>query len=294
MALLAAEILEMRIAIYTHSVAPSIDGVCRRFTGIVTEMVRQGHEILLFTLEDKPEDLPTERVTFVTIDHMFFPSYPSKKVARPTVRSFMRIYSALQSFQPEILHVVADAFSHVFQLATKLLSLTSSSSNVPCPCVGSFHTDLVDLIKSLNGFFFQKWIVLYKEWSDGLLFDSCATTSESFRRKLKRHWVTCEHIIVTSVDPNTFNADRRSAFLRNAFTFNDANNAITNGNKSKNGGEKVDFWESYQQHIASMKKSKKVVKEASNDDGQFVMCYAGRISNEKKIGVLVDALHLLR
>lgn len=279
----------MKIAIYTHSVAPSIDGVCRRFTAIVTEMVRQGHEILLFTLEDKPEDLPTERVTFVTIDHMFFPSYPSKKVARPTLRSFSRIYSALQSFQPEILHVVADAFSHVFQLATKLLSLTSPLSCIPCPCVGSFHTDLVDLIKSLNGFFFQKWIVLYKEWSDGLLFDSCATTSESFRRKLKRHWVHCEHIIVTSVDPHIFNPDRRSTFLRNAFTFNSSGN-VKNGNSS----EKVDFWSSYQQHIENSQNTKKVDKSALTDDGQFVMVYAGRISNEKKIEVLVDALHLLR
>lgn len=48
----------MRIAIYSHSIAPSIDGVCRRFTAILRELVHQGHDILLFTLEHDPQDLP--------------------------------------------------------------------------------------------------------------------------------------------------------------------------------------------------------------------------------------------
>ena len=55
----------MRLAVYSHSIAPSIDGVCRRFTALLRELVRQGHQVLLFTLEDRPEDLPGELVVGV-------------------------------------------------------------------------------------------------------------------------------------------------------------------------------------------------------------------------------------
>jgi hypothetical protein len=91
----------MRIAIYSHSIAPSIDGVCRRFSAILHELSRQGHETLLFTMEESPEGLPTSTRT-VFLDYMVFPSYPDKKVAKPTLRAFTTMYSALMSFRPEV------------------------------------------------------------------------------------------------------------------------------------------------------------------------------------------------
>lgn len=91
----------MRIAIYSHSIAPSIDGVCRRFTGIIHEMSRAQHQTLLFTLEDAPQDIPSD-TQIVTLDHMVFPNYPEKKVAKPSWRSLQAIFAALRSFQPEV------------------------------------------------------------------------------------------------------------------------------------------------------------------------------------------------
>jgi hypothetical protein len=91
----------MKIAIYSHSIAPSIDGVCRRFTGILHEMEKQGHETILFTMEDEPEDLPASTRT-VTLDHVIFPSYPNKKVAWPTARAFSAIMSTLKKEMPEV------------------------------------------------------------------------------------------------------------------------------------------------------------------------------------------------
>lgn len=93
----------MRIAVYSHSIAPSIDGVCRRFTGILHEMSRQGHPTMLFTLEQFPENVPKDTV-IVTVDHMFFPSYPDKKVARVTLNSVFTIYRALQRFKPDVIY----------------------------------------------------------------------------------------------------------------------------------------------------------------------------------------------
>lgn len=91
----------MKIAIYSHSIAPSIDGVCRRFTAILRELDKEKHEILLFTLEENPQDIPSHIKT-VTLDHMIIPSYPEKKVARPTLATALKTWRALSEFQPDV------------------------------------------------------------------------------------------------------------------------------------------------------------------------------------------------
>mmetsp|Transcript_31266 Transcript_31266/g.68944 ORF Transcript_31266/g.68944 Transcript_31266/m.68944 type:complete len:446 (-) Transcript_31266:85-1422(-) len=229
----------MKIAIYSHSIAPSIDGVCRRFTGILHEMEKQGHETILFTMEDEPEDLPASTCT-VTLDHVIFPSYPNKKVAWPTARAFSAIMSTLAREKPEILHVVADGFSNMFTLAGLWLGI---------PVVGSFHTDILDLLSTHNAFGFQKLLVQTKEAMDSVVLDSCATTSSSFMKKLSSQGVHCEHIIITAVDVITFSPSKKSESLRKEMMFGDA-------------------------------------------DG-FLCVYVGRISNEKRLDVVIDAMQRL-
>ena len=51
------------------------------------------------------------------------------------------------------------------------------------PVVGSFHTDLLDLLTSHGAYDFQKEIFRLKECLDSTLLDSCATTSLSFKVK---------------------------------------------------------------------------------------------------------------
>ena len=160
----------MKIAIYCHSIAPSIDGVCRRFTGILWELVKQKHEVILFTLEDHPQDIPNN-VTIVHLDHMFFPSYPNKKVAKPNVRSVIRIWNAIAKYRPDVIHITADGLSQFFVFPGLLMGI---------PVVGSFHTDIIDLLTTHNATLFQKLCILYKERVDSLVLDSCATTSNSF------------------------------------------------------------------------------------------------------------------
>ena len=161
----------MRIAIYCHSIAPSVDGVCRRFTALLRELDRQGHEIMLFTLEENPEDLPERITEIIFLRHFVMPVYPDKKVALPCVDSVLRIYSALGRFQPDIVHVTSDAVAQTFALIGLILNI---------PVVGSFHTDIIDLIKSHNALAFQRASIYFKETVDGLVLDSCATTSASF------------------------------------------------------------------------------------------------------------------
>lgn len=57
----------------------------------------------------------------------------------------------------QVLHIVADGISQVFECAALLLGI---------PIVASYHTDIIDLIKSHNGFFAQQAMVMYKEAGD--------------------------------------------------------------------------------------------------------------------------------
>lgn len=141
----------------------------------------------------------------------------------------------------QVLHIVADGVSQVFEFAALLLGI---------PIVASYHTDIIDLIKSHNGYAAQQAMVIYKEAGDTWVLDSAATTSLSFQRKLKRQYVPTEYVIRTAVNCTTFSPDRRSQKLRRELMFGDENG--------------------------------------------FLLVYAGRLSTEKRIDVLVQGLERMR
>jgi glycosyltransferase involved in cell wall biosynthesis len=160
----------MKIAIYCHSIAPSIDGVCRRFTGILHELVAENHDVILFTLEEEPEDLP-KLVDVIWLDFFLMPAYPDKRVAKPGLPTFLTIWKALAKHRPDVIHLTADGISQIFALVGFLLGI---------PVVGSFHTDILDLLRSHHANFFQVFCLKLKESIDSFVLDSCATTSVSF------------------------------------------------------------------------------------------------------------------
>jgi glycosyltransferase involved in cell wall biosynthesis len=229
----------MRIAIYCHSIAPSIDGVCRRYTGILEEMCRQGHEILLFTLEEQPEELPAalKKENIVTLPYFFMPAYPDKKVAKPTFVAMYTIYRKLLQFRPEIIHVTSDGIAQMFALTGLLVGV---------PVVGAFHTDIVDLVKSRDANWFQQSCILFKEFVDCRVMNSCATTSKSFSRKLAVQGAKIDHIIHTAVNSKTFHPSKLNKELRSELTF--------------------------------------------GHPEAFLCVYVGRISREKNLEVIVEAL----
>jgi phosphatidylinositol alpha 1,6-mannosyltransferase len=166
--------------------------------------------VLLFTLEDEPEDLPVGLAGVVTLMHMFVPAYPDKKIGRPHVSNLLRIMSAVGAFRPDVIHVTNDALSNTFALVGLLRGV---------PVVGSFHTDLQDLLASHKAHLIQALLTWLKERVDFLLLDSCGTTSVSFLGKLALQGIQCEYVIKTAVNKDVFNPKRRSEALRREMTF---------------------------------------------------------------------------
>eukprot|EP00667_Euglena_gracilis_P006467 EG_transcript_6523 len=207
----------MRIAIYSHSFPPSIDGVCRRISSLVYELLQAGHQLLIFTLEKDLRlldlhGLPTP--PHVTIQSFFPATYPLKRVALPTFLSMWNICRALQAFRPDVLHITVDAMTMPFTLCAHLLRI---------PVAGSIHTDVDKILRSLNK---PEWVVRtgwLLESQDSFFMDSCATTSESYREELQRRWCWVDHVLLTSVNtevfhPNCITAKERQA-IRSRLTF---------------------------------------------------------------------------
>ena len=109
-------------------------------------MKRQGKEVLLFTLEESPQNLP-ENLEVCTLEHMVIPAYPGKKVARPTYTMFLRILNKLKEYRPDVIHVTNDGFSHMFSMAGLMLGIT---------VVGAYHTDLQELLNRHDAAFFYR------------------------------------------------------------------------------------------------------------------------------------------
>ena len=130
--------------------------------------------------------------------------------------------------------------SHMFTIAGILLGI---------PVVGSFHTDLIDLLNTHNALYFQKVLVYVKEAIDSATLDSCATTSKSFAEKLLKQGVKSEHVIITAVDIDVFSPSKRNNAIREELMFGDK-------------------------------------------DG-FLCIYVGRISNEKRLDVIINAVQNL-
>jgi glycosyltransferase involved in cell wall biosynthesis len=168
---------------------------------------------------------------------MIVPSYPDKKVARPSISAITKVWQSCLKYKPEVIHITADGFSHMFSFIGTMINI---------PINGSFHTDLLDLLVTHNANWFQKWCVSTKEQVDSLVLDSCATTSTSFSKKLALQGTHCEHVIITGVDNELFNKDKIKKSLRDEMMFGD-----------KKG---------------------------------FLCVYVGRISREKRLDVMVEAV----
>jgi glycosyltransferase involved in cell wall biosynthesis len=164
------------------------------------------------------------------------------------------------------------------------------------PIVGSFHTDLIDLVSSLNAYEFQKWAILLMEFTDYIILDSCATTSNSFsvrnpcddefyvvnhktkskflcfQEKLRRRGIKCEHIIQTAVNIELFHPGRRNLYVTPYYVY--ANCIFIS--------------------ISTDWAYRSLRREMMFGEDDGILCvYVGRISREKRLDILIEALRQL-
>ena len=118
----------MKIALFTETFLPKVDGIVTRLTKTVEQLVLAGDEVLIFCPEGAPETYMGARV--VGVPAMPLPLYPELKLALPRPS----VSEALEAFDPDLVHVVNPA---VLGLGGIWIAKTKGY-----PLVASYHTHL--------------------------------------------------------------------------------------------------------------------------------------------------------
>ena len=118
----------MRIALFTETFLPKIDGIVTRLKHTVDHLQRLGHSVLVFCPDGGIKEYKGAKI--YGISGISLPMYPELKLAipRPTLRK------ALERFKPDLIHVVNPAVLGVGGIYyAKTLGI---------PLVASYHTHL--------------------------------------------------------------------------------------------------------------------------------------------------------
>jgi len=118
----------LKIALFTETFLPKVDGIVTRLTKTVQHLVAAGDEVLIFCPEGAPETYMGARV--VGVPAMPLPLYPELKLALPRPM----VSDALDGFDPDLVHVVNPA----------VLGLGGiwAAKQKGYPLVASYHTHL--------------------------------------------------------------------------------------------------------------------------------------------------------
>jgi glycosyltransferase involved in cell wall biosynthesis len=118
----------LRIAFFTETFLPKVDGIVTRLTKTLPHLVNAGDQVMVFCPEGAPEHYMGAEV--VGVPAMPLPLYPELKLALPRPA----VAEALERFQPDLVHVVNPA---VLGLGGIWLAKTRGY-----PLVASYHTHL--------------------------------------------------------------------------------------------------------------------------------------------------------
>ncbi|MFL0769314.1 MAG: glycosyltransferase family 4 protein [Prochlorococcus sp.] len=118
----------MKIAFFTETFLPKVDGIVTRLTKTVEHLVKAGDEVIVFCPEGAPSNYMGAKV--IGVPAMPLPLYPELKLALPRPS----VSEALDAFKPDLVHVVNPA---VLGLGGIWLAKTSG-----IPLVASYHTHL--------------------------------------------------------------------------------------------------------------------------------------------------------
>ncbi len=189
----------MRIALFTETFLPKIDGIVTRLCQTITHLQSEGHQVLVVCPEGAPVEYKGAQIHGVS--GFPLPLYPELKMSLPRPS----ITYALDRFQPDIVHVANPAvlgLSGVFY---------SKLRNVPL--VASYHTHLPQYLQyyglgMLEGLLWELLKLVHNQAHLNLC------TSSVMVEELGNHGIQRLALWQRGVDIETFQPSRATAPMR--------------------------------------------------------------------------------
>ncbi|MFN6525767.1 glycosyltransferase family 1 protein [Nostoc sp. ChiSLP03a] len=195
----------MRIALFTETFLPKVDGIVTRLRHTVDHLQRSGNQVLVIAPDGGITEHKGAKVYGVT--GFPLPLYPELKMALPRPA----IGYALEKFKPDIIHVVNPAvlgLSGIFY--SKILKI---------PLVASYHTHLPQYLQHyglgmLEGFLWE----LLKGAHNQAALNLC--TSTAMIEELTAHGIERVDLWQRGVDTELFHPDLASVEMRSRLSQN--------------------------------------------------------------------------
>jgi glycosyltransferase involved in cell wall biosynthesis len=201
----------MRIALFTETFLPKIDGIVTRLKHTVEHLQRLGHQVLVFSPEGGLKEYKGAKIHGVT--GIPLPLYPELKMAfpRPSVGQ------ALEIFKPDLIHVVNPA---ILGLGGIYFAKTMN-----IPLVASYHTHLPQYLQhyglgSLEGLLWELLKLAHNQASLNLC------TSTAMVQELSNHGIERVDLWQRGVDTELFQPDLKSSKMRLKLSQNNPDNPL--------------------------------------------------------------------
>merc|ERR1711991_134813 len=200
----------LKIAFFTETFLPKVDGIVTRLTKTVSHLVEAGDEVVVFCPEGAPSSYMGARA--IGVPAMPLPLYPELKLALPRPA----VSEAIDDFEPDLIHVVNPA---VLGLGGIWLAKTKS-----IPLVASYHTHLPKYLEHYGMGMLEPllWELLKAAHNQALL-NLC--TSTAMVNELKDKGIQRTALWQRGVDTYSFRPDLRSEKMRDKLfgKYKDAN-----------------------------------------------------------------------
>ncbi|MBD2257668.1 glycosyltransferase family 1 protein [Pseudanabaena sp. FACHB-2040] len=189
----------MRIALFTETFLPKVDGIVTRLKHTVEHLQRSGDQVLVFSPEGGLREYKGAKIHGVS--GMAFPLYPELKLALPRPS----IGEALEQFNPDLIHVVNPA---VLGLAGIYYS-----KSLNLPLMASYHTHLPKYLEHyglgmLEGVMWELIKAMHNQAQLNLV------TSTAMRSELSEHGVERVEVWQRGVDTELFRPELASEEMR--------------------------------------------------------------------------------
>lgn len=190
----------MRIALFTETFLPKVDGIVTRLRHTVDHLQRQGNEVLIFSPDGGLTEYKGARIYGVS--GFPLPLYPELKLALPRPA----IGDELSRFKPDLIHIVNPAVLGLAGLFySKVLNI---------PLIASYHTHLPEYLQHyglgmLEGVLWE----LLKAGHNQAEINLC--TSTAMQAALTEKGIERVHLWQRGVDTETFQPDLASVEMRN-------------------------------------------------------------------------------
>jgi glycosyltransferase involved in cell wall biosynthesis len=201
----------MRIALFTETFLPKIDGIVTRLCHTVEHLQRSGDQVLIFSPDGGLTQYKGAKI--YGVPGFPLPLYPELKLAVPKPQ----IGKALEKFRPDIVHVVNPAILGLGGLFyAKMLKI---------PLVASYHTHLPQYLHHyglgmLEGLLWE----LLKSAHNQAQLNLC--TSTAMVEELTAHGIERVDLWQRGVDTETFHPDLANVEMRDRLSQGNASSPL--------------------------------------------------------------------